>query len=97
MFDEIIQPSVGADLSRTPPMMNFNDQIRECHSERSEESRCPARQILRGVYPERSEWAQNDKTDLACKSSLSALDGFPGIQFKNIITRMKEVLVWEFL
>ena len=27
---------------------------------RSEASLCPARQTLRGVYPERSEWAQGD-------------------------------------
>jgi len=43
-------------------MMNFNEQSRSCHAERSEASRCPLRQILRGVYPERSEWAQDDKT-----------------------------------
>ena len=33
-----------------------------CHSERSEESeQIKAFQILHGVYPERSEWAQGDK------------------------------------
>jgi len=49
-------------------MMKFNDQDRQedlsmhqaCHSERSEESDAPGTEILRGVYPERSEWAQND-------------------------------------
>jgi len=55
-INEIIQPSVGADLSRPSPIMNINDQSRSCHAERSEASRCPSRQILRGVYPERSEW-----------------------------------------
>src|SRR6266478_3201016 len=32
-----------------------------CHPERSEGSLCPASQTLRGVYPERSEWAQGDR------------------------------------
>jgi len=48
-------------LSRPQPMMNFNDQNRYCHAERSEASLCPSRETLRGVYPERSEWAQGDK------------------------------------
>ena len=30
---------------------------------RSEASLCPARQTLRGVYPERSEWAQGDSIE----------------------------------
>ncbi len=42
-------------------MMNFNDQNRECHSERSEESVSPGIEILR--------CAQNDKTGLDCKNS----------------------------
>ena len=33
--------------------------LQPCHTERSEASR-PSSQILRGVYPERSEWAQDD-------------------------------------
>ncbi len=32
-----------------------------CHPERSEGSLRPASQTLRGVYPERSEWAQGDR------------------------------------
>ncbi len=48
-------------LSRPQPILNFNDQSRYCHAERSEASRCPSNQTLRGVYPERSEWAQGDK------------------------------------
>jgi|GEM_PF-7053979 len=44
--------------------MKFNDnylnalrklRCRHCHAERSEASRCPSRETLRGVYPERSE------------------------------------------
>ncbi len=35
--------------------MNFNEQDRSCHSERSEESLCPSRQILR--------FAQNDSKE----------------------------------
>jgi len=31
--------------------MNFNDQSRHCHAERSEASLCPERETLRGVYP----------------------------------------------
>ena len=31
-----------------------------CHAERSEASRCPARETLRGVYPERQRRAQGD-------------------------------------
>ncbi len=42
--------------------MHFNIQGRSYHAERSEASLCPSRQTLRGVYPERSEWAQGDKT-----------------------------------
>jgi hypothetical protein len=34
-----------------------------CHAERCEASLCPARQTLRGVYPERSEWAQGDSEE----------------------------------
>src|SRR5260370_3887707 len=30
-----------------PTMMNFHDQNRYCHAERSEASRCPSRQTLR--------------------------------------------------
>jgi len=42
--------------------MKFNYESWSCHAERSEASRCPSSQALRGVYPERSEWAQGDKT-----------------------------------
>ncbi len=34
--------------------------LSEAKDQRSEASRCPWRQTLRGVYPERSEWAQGD-------------------------------------
>src|SRR5260221_728185 len=44
------------------PVMKCNDQSRYCHPERSEGSLCPSRETLRGVYPERSEWAQGDNT-----------------------------------
>jgi len=71
LMNKIPRPSVGADLSRAPPMMNFNDRNRECHSvrwdchaERSEESVSPGAEILRGVYTERSECAQNDTAGL---------------------------------
>jgi len=37
-----------------------------CHPERSAGSLCPASQTLRGVYPERSEWAQGDRPSLKC-------------------------------
>jgi hypothetical protein len=42
-------------------MMNFHDQSRYCHPERSEGSVRPSRQTLRGVYTERSACAQGDK------------------------------------
>jgi hypothetical protein len=45
-----------------PAIKNFTDQSRYCHAEHSEASLCPSRETLRGVYPERSEWAQGDKT-----------------------------------
>src|SRR5260221_12424000 len=35
-----------------------------CHPERSEGSLRPSSQTLRGVYPERSEWAQGDRHSL---------------------------------
>src|SRR6266446_2470492 len=35
-----------------------------CHPERSEGSLRPTSQTLRGVYPERSEWAQGDRPSL---------------------------------
>jgi len=44
-------------------MMNLHNQDRECHSERSEESRCTTSQILR--------CAQNDMTDFGRQSSSS--------------------------
>jgi len=44
----------------TSSIMNFNKQDRECHPERSEGSDALGTEILRGVYPERSEWAQDD-------------------------------------
>ena len=62
-IDEIIWPSVGASAtrrgacistSRTPPIMQFNDQSRYCHPERSEGSLCPSRETFRS--------AQDDKT-----------------------------------
>jgi len=40
--------------------MNFHDHNRNCHAERSEASLGPSGETLRGVYPERSEWAQGD-------------------------------------
>jgi hypothetical protein len=43
--------------------MHFNDRNRECHAERSEESRCSARQILR--------CAQHDTAGLNGKSASS--------------------------
>ena len=36
-----------------------------CHLERSEGSGSSDAEILRGVYPERSEWAQDDSQDTA--------------------------------
>jgi hypothetical protein len=35
-----------------PTIMNFNDQNRNCHAERSEASLGPSKETLRGVYPE---------------------------------------------
>jgi len=40
------QSSVGADVSCTPPIMNFNDQDRQCHPERSEGSHPSSRLLL---------------------------------------------------
>jgi len=34
-----------------PGIMNFHDQDRDCHAERSEASRRPSGETLRGVYP----------------------------------------------
>ena len=33
--------------NRGPTIMNFNDQSRSCHAERSEASLCPSRETLR--------------------------------------------------
>ena len=38
-----------------------NSYTDHCHTERSEASRCPARQTLRGVYTECNECAQGDR------------------------------------
>src|SRR5215471_7405219 len=38
--------TVGADLSRPPPMMNFHDHNQECHPERSEGSQSLTSEIL---------------------------------------------------
>ena len=45
-----------------------------CHPERSEGSLRPASQPLRGVYPERSAWAQGDRQYLQMsREGVSAL------------------------
>jgi len=41
-----------------------------CHPERSAGSLRPASQTLRGVYPERSEWAQGDRHSLQMSKRL---------------------------
>src|SRR5258708_28653710 len=61
-IDKLLRPSVGVGSPCPSPMMKFHDQSRYCHPERSEGSLCPSRETFRGVYPERSEWAQGDKT-----------------------------------
>jgi hypothetical protein len=70
LINKIPQTPVGADLSRPSPIYRpsvaFHDRKRECHSSLRSESRRPARQILHGVYTERSECAQNDTAGLAC-------------------------------
>src|SRR6266516_7755218 len=43
-----------------------------CHPERSEGPGVMSTEILRGVYPERSEWAQHDRTGCDWETSLSA-------------------------
>jgi heptosyltransferase III len=43
----LAQTIVGVDLSCPSPIMNFNDQGRSCHAERSEASRCPSSETLR--------------------------------------------------
>jgi len=48
-----------------------------CHPERSAGSLRQARQTLRGVYPERSEWAQGDSHSLQTSQTPSKnLTGF---------------------
>jgi len=42
------------------PIMRFHYQHRECHAERSEASRCPSSETLRGVYPRAKRRAQGD-------------------------------------
>ncbi len=56
--------------------MNFDNQSWSCHSERSEESRQLARQILR--------CAQNDKTSFDCANSSSRL--YDLLEFRYRIT-----------
>ncbi len=53
-FNNIPQSCVGADLSCPSPVMNFPDQGRSCHAERSEASGCPSSETLR--------FAQGDNT-----------------------------------
>jgi len=44
------------------PIIRISVMLRTpCHAERSEASRRPPMETLRGVYPERSAWAQGDK------------------------------------
>ena len=45
LFNELIRPSVGAGLPCSLPIMNFNEQVRPCHPERSEGSRRPTRDL----------------------------------------------------
>src|SRR6266699_2738699 len=60
-------PGVSVNREDVPPAVILSSL---CHPERmsrsperseGEGSLCPASQTLRGVYPERSEWAQGDK------------------------------------
>ncbi len=50
--------SLGCHAERSERAVRFPPP--GCHAERSEASRNPTRQILRGVYTERSECAQHD-------------------------------------
>jgi hypothetical protein len=50
------------------PMMNFNDQYRSCHPERSEESDAPGTAILRCAQDDRL-LAFRPLTDLGCSKS----------------------------
>jgi hypothetical protein len=62
LFDLLIIPANAPGVNFAWALiMNFHDQSRYCHAERSEASVCPSRQTLRGVYTERSECAQGDK------------------------------------
>src|SRR5260370_38499704 len=47
----LVGPRFLSDPTGRPPIMNFNDQHRICHAERSEASLGPSRETLRGVYP----------------------------------------------
>jgi len=45
LFHELIWPTAGAGLPCPLPIMNFNEQVRPCHPERSEGSRRPTRDL----------------------------------------------------
>src|SRR6266699_1801828 len=55
--------------------------VQPCHAERSEASRCPSRQTLRGVYTEWNECAQGDnlshqaRPEAACSVGARAVKG----------------------
>src|SRR5260370_18219429 len=57
----LVGPRFLSDRTGRPPIMNFNDQHRICHAERSEASLGPSRETLRGFYPRPKLTAQGDK------------------------------------
>ncbi len=56
-----------------------------CHAERSEASRRPSSEALRGVYPERSEWAQGDNTWPGSKTLRSAQGDNTGNEMQALL------------
>jgi len=62
-----------------------------CHPERSEGSGSPDAEILRGVYPERSEWAQDDS-----KTPLKSAHGKPSLQMSRQILQKYTLVLCAF-
>jgi hypothetical protein len=56
----LVMLSAAKHLARVGEFGKDSRCLLPCHAGRSEASRGPSRQTLRGVYPERSEWAQSD-------------------------------------
>jgi tRNA modification GTPase len=85
----LINPAHLIAIATKTDLLAQPDKV--CHSERSEESLISANQPLRAVYPERSEWAQGDTSEVISKR-ISRLKSLFGCDFLPVSAKTGEGL-----